>query len=301
MGRLRLEDFADRTQPTILEMGDKRLEEPANHPSIVIDAKVRIEIRSQQPGPHHPHVIGGVARALIAVVGGLIPGVVWTQRPQPEWRQQLGCNPVERRPRTIALDQGIHESERDHLVGAQAGIVAIGRIDHVIAVAALPIPEPRLRRFVRLRRHLPVASRRSHGPLAPVTRQPQRVVPEGVDLDGLAASRRDNPVPHARIHPGERVALLAAGEQSIPMVHADVVPGSADVPVDDPFERLQPVRDESPVTARSQVGGQCLEQPQGRVDRVVLRLLATIRKSVRDETVIQICDAGVEHRACFPE
>ena len=85
------------------------------------------------------------------------------------------------------------------------------------------------------------------------------------------------------------------------MVHADVVPGSADVPVDDPFERLQPVRDESPVAGRSQVGGQCLEQPQGRVDRVVLRLLATIRKSVRDETVIQIFDVGIEHRARLPE
>ena len=154
---------------------------------------------------------------------------------------------------------------------------------------------------MRLRGHLTVASRRSTGPLAPVTRQPQRVVPEGVDLDGLAASGRDHPVPHARIHPGQRVALLAAGEQPIPMVHADVVPGSADVPVDDPFERFQSVRDESPVAGRSQVRGQCLEQPQGRVDRVVLRLLATIRKPVRDETVIQICDVGVEHRARLPE
>ena len=154
---------------------------------------------------------------------------------------------------------------------------------------------------MRLRRHLPVASRRPHGPLAPVTRQPQRVVPERVDLDGLAASGCDHPVPHPRIHPGQRVALLAAGQQSIPMVHADGVPGSADVPVDDALERLEPVGDEAPIAARPQIRGDRLKQPQGRVDRVVLGLLATIRKPVRNETVIQICDVGVEHRARLPE
>ena len=42
--RLRLEDFADRTQPGIVEMPEKRLEQPADHRSIAIDAKASIEI-----------------------------------------------------------------------------------------------------------------------------------------------------------------------------------------------------------------------------------------------------------------
>jgi len=39
-------------------------------------------------------------------------------------------------------------------------------------------------------------------------KQPKGVVPKCIDLDRLAAPRRDNPIVHFRIHPGERVTLL---------------------------------------------------------------------------------------------
>src|ERR1700682_5278348 len=83
--RLGLEDLADGAQPSFEEMGHKWLKEPADHLPIALDAKMRVEIRSHQPGPRHPHVIGGVACALVALVGRLIAGIVRTEGPQSIW------------------------------------------------------------------------------------------------------------------------------------------------------------------------------------------------------------------------
>src|ERR1700694_1997949 len=103
-GRLRLEDLADRAQAGIEKVRPEWLQKLAGHLRIALDAKVRVEIRSHEPGPRHPHVIGGVARALIASVGRLIAGVIGTEGPQSVWRQELRCDQVESQARAIALD-----------------------------------------------------------------------------------------------------------------------------------------------------------------------------------------------------
>ena len=50
----------------------------------------------------------------------------------------------------------------------------------------------------------------------------QRVVPERVDLDGLAAPRRHDPVAHLRVHPGQRELLGALPQQAVRRIDADV-------------------------------------------------------------------------------
>ena len=51
--------------------------------------------------------------------------------------------------------------------------------------------------------------------------QPQRVVPERVDLHRFAAARSDDPAIHFRIHPGELIALRALAQQAIRWIDAD--------------------------------------------------------------------------------
>ena len=73
------------------------------------------------------------------------------------------------------------------------------------------------------------------------------------------------------------------------------------MPVDDPFQGIQPVGDESPVTADAQVRRQRLEQPEGRVHGVVFRRLTTVRKPIGYQALVEIPDVGVEHGTGFPE
>jgi hypothetical protein len=56
----------------------------------------------------------------------------------------------------------------------------------------------------------------------PRLEQAQGVVPESIDLDGFAASRRHHPVIHLGIHPRQLVAFLTLPEQAILDIDADI-------------------------------------------------------------------------------
>ena len=103
------------------------------------------------------------------------------------------------------------------------------------------------------------------------------------------------------IHPGERVTLLAARQQAVLRIHPDVVSGPANVPVDDALQRVQPVRDKSPVTADREVSRERVKHPEGRVHRVVLRWLPAVGKAIRNQAPVQVTDVGVEDGTRLPE
>ena len=50
---------------------------------------------------------------------------------------------------------------------------------------------------------------------SPLFQQPQRVVPQCIDFDGLAATRSHDPVADFGIHPGELIAFCPLAEQSV--------------------------------------------------------------------------------------
>ena len=55
----------------------------------------------------------------------------------------------------------------------------------------------------------------------PACQQAQRVVPQRVDLDRLAAPRRHHPVVDLGVHPGQLVALGALAQQAVGRIDAD--------------------------------------------------------------------------------
>ena len=70
------------------------------------------------------------------------------------------------------------------------------------------------------------------GPAASLGHHAEGVVPQGVDLDGLAVARRDGLVAELHVHPGELRVRVAAGEQPVG-VGVDVEPRAVVVAAED--------------------------------------------------------------------
>src|SRR5678815_3812066 len=88
--------------------------------------------------------------------------------------------------------------------------LAVRRVDDVIEIAAMLVPEARAEARARLLRG--VRKDAGAGAIAEARRQRlhdgQRVVPERVDLDWFARARCHHPVADLRVHPGELYAGL---------------------------------------------------------------------------------------------
>ena len=67
----------------------------------------------------------------------------------------------------------------------------------------------------------------------PSGQQSQRVVPKGIDFNGFAATRRNDPVTHLRIHPGELIILLALSKKAVFRINMDIKVGAAEVMLHD--------------------------------------------------------------------
>ena len=172
---------------------------------------------ADQPAPHRALVIGRVARAQVAVVARLVVGVAGRERAQADRREQLRA-----RRRAPA------PSARGRAPGAAARWRRPGWAGTRVVAAARR--RRRRRRGSRRRRYqkrslndcrararavIVGAARRRRPPAAPALHQPQRVVPERVDLDRLAAPRRHDPVADLGVHPGELIALGALAQQAV--------------------------------------------------------------------------------------
>src|SRR2546423_4345972 len=77
----------------------------------------------------------------------------------------------------------------------------------------------------------------------------------------------------------------------------DVKSSAVDVPANDLLESRELVFDEVPVAGYRQVVVQRLEEPEGRVDGVVLGDLARIVKRVRQHALIEIVDKRLQDLA----
>src|SRR4029079_5117616 len=97
------------------------------------------------------------------------------------------------------------QRDGEYLVGTARRVVAVFAVDDVVQVAAVRIPEARVERGAGPGRmtgqgEAAAATPGQSEPVAaamlarPALEQTERVVPQRVDLDRLAAPRRDDPV-----------------------------------------------------------------------------------------------------------
>ena len=121
--------------------------------------------------------------------------------------------------------------------------------------------------------------------LTPVGEQAQRVVPERVDLDGLAAPRRHDPVADLGVHPGQLKARSALPQQAVVRIDADAEPRAGEVVLDDIDELRQQRLQQRTVARRRDITIERVEEPQRRVGRVVQAVAIALGKQVRQQAV----------------
>src|SRR5207253_4558546 len=198
---------------------------------------------AHEPRPDRALMIRAVALARTARVARRVAGLAGGERAEAERGHEprldrvddaAGAFPFEHRERQAA--------DRQDLVRAKGRIDRPGPVvdvDDVGEMAARLVPEARCEGRPRPGVELGPAL----GELAP---DAQRVQPERLHLDGLADTRRDHPVAHLGVHPGELDAGLARGEEAV-AVDVDPVAGPGHIARED---RLYRARERLPVTRR---------------------------------------------------
>ena len=172
------------------------------------------------------------------------------------------------------------------LVRPAGVVVALLAIDDVVQAPRRRVPEPRVERAAAACRFRPqiVALGGEPGPIEPAGEQHQRVVPERVDLDGLAAPRRHHPAVDEGVHPGELDAGRALREQPV-VVDVDVERGALAMAAHDVLQDRQQLLDERVVAGDGVVAVQRVEEPERRVGGVVQPFALAFREHVRDQAV----------------
>src|SRR5712691_6562444 len=112
----------------------------------------------------------------------------------------------------------------------------------------------------------------------PAGEQFERIVPEGVNLDGLPPARGDDPVIHLRVHPGKLVAFLALAKQSVFGFDMKIKIGPAQMMLDDVAERWQEGREGGAIASRVAIAAKRVKKPERRVRRVIKPFLLSIGK-----------------------
>ncbi len=120
----------------------------------------------------------------------------------------------------------------------------------------------------------------------PAFQQLERVVPQSINLDGLAAPRRDHPIVDLGVHPGKCVAFGALLQQSVMRIHADPKRRTAHVPLENVEQLGKRHLQNRAVPAHLGVAIDGVKEPQRRVGGVI----QTFRFALRER------DWGSGHR-----
>ena len=116
----------------------------------------------------------------------------------------------------------------------------------------------------------------------------ERVKPQSLNLDGLAVSRRDDPVTDLGIHPGELNSRIAGLDQPIG-IHLDAVASSPYVPFDNiRHDGIEVISHERIICGVLQQRAHGFEVPERRVDRVVFGSFSGIWKTIRQHSPIHV-------------
>src|SRR5262245_59680251 len=113
-----------------------------------------VDIVAEQPGPYGPLVIGGIACPKITSIVWLVVGMVSRERAQSEWREKfVGYHGKDGTPPLLSQDR---EAERNgkNLIRANAGVVALLAVNHVVQIATRFVPIPTVKGSFCLLGHL---------------------------------------------------------------------------------------------------------------------------------------------------
>src|SRR5439155_1206942 len=106
-------------------------------------------------------------------------------------------------------------------------------------------------------------------------------VPERLDFDGLAATRRDDPVADFGVHPGELDAWFARRKEAAG-VYFDSIARAASVPGDDVGKHeIELVAHEVQIARVGQISASRFKEPQSGINSVVFRCFTSIREATR--------------------
>src|SRR5262249_15533673 len=215
--------------------------------------------------PDRPLMISRVAGAQVAVVCRLIVGGPWRERAQTERGQEPFGGHIEHGYPFFLVEDRVLKREREQLVGAAGRVVSVLAINHVVEIAALRVPESLIERLAkffgpldeRFRLWFVCAALFAH----PFGQQPERVVPESVDLDGFAAARRDHPIADLGVHPGELVTRRALSQQAVARINADAEPRAPKVKADDVPQGVKDQPQSLAVAGRMEVTIERMKEP----------------------------------------
>src|SRR5438046_5394628 len=135
-------------------------------------------------------------------------------------------------------------------------------------------------------------SRSAAGSVQPIREQLKRVIPEGIDLDWLAAAGRHDPIIHLRVHPSKLITFFAFRKQTVGRIDMNIELRSTQVLLDNVYQSGQEKLQRRAIIRYVDVTGERMKEPERRVSGVVKTLLRAIRKHVRDQTVTHAVSEG---------
>ncbi len=138
---------------------------------------------------------------------------------------------------------------------------------------------------------IPVVLAPSHA--QPAFQEPQRIVPEGVDLHRLAPPRRDDPIADLGVHPGKLVSLFALAQQPVAGIDADAKPRTREVGIGDLEQTRQEDRQTLAVVGPLHVAIKRVKKPERGVRRMVQAIGSAFRKHVGNQPVADVvCESA---------
>src|SRR2546430_6158920 len=288
-----VEDLCDAAEAVVADVGSQRLEERERGRAVAVDAKVGERERAEEPGPGGSRVVGTVARLRAADVTGAVRRVGGAEAPEAAGREEVPGAGVDDPPLTIRRERARRERDGEDLVRTERGVGGSRAVEDVVAIAGRLVPEATEPCAhpgqVRLPRADGAALARGEAP-----HRRDRVVPERVDLDGLARAERDRRGADPGVHPGERTAGLAHAHKAVGWILGDPVARPLAVGTHDLLERRREPGERLVVAGRLDLRTPGLHVPQRGVDPRVLGSRAGVGKTVGKHPPVDQARVGRE-------
>src|SRR5206468_1209662 len=139
--RSAVEDLGDAPHAGVGQVMGHGLEETPGRLGVSMHAEMGEGERAEEPAPHGPLVVRAIALDRPAAVVPLVSRVTGSQASATERREQMAGAGVDDLSLTLLRERAPGKGDGEDLVGPERLLVAVGRVDHVVAVAGARVPE----------------------------------------------------------------------------------------------------------------------------------------------------------------